>query len=42
MSGYSDEAIHHRGVLDAGVQLLAKPLTPEQLLKAVAQSLERK
>jgi PAS domain S-box-containing protein len=42
MSGYSDEAINHRGVLDAGVQLLAKPLTPEQLLKAVAQALERK
>jgi FixJ family two-component response regulator len=42
MSGYSDEAIVHRGVLDAGVHLLAKPVTPDQLLKAVAEVLERK
>ncbi len=42
MSGYNDEAIHHRGLPDAGVRLLAKPLTPDQLLKAVAQVLERK
>jgi PAS domain S-box-containing protein len=41
MSGYSDEAIRHRGVMDAGVQLLAKPVTPEQLLNAVAEVLAR-
>jgi signal transduction histidine kinase/CheY-like chemotaxis protein len=42
MSGYSDEAIASRGVLDAGVHLLAKPVTPDQLLKAVAEVLERR
>jgi two-component system cell cycle sensor histidine kinase/response regulator CckA len=41
MTGYSDEAIAQRGVLDAGVRLLAKPVTPDQLLKAVAEALER-
>jgi PAS domain S-box-containing protein len=41
MSGYSDEAIVHRGVLDTGVHLLAKPVTPDQLLKAVAEALVR-
>jgi FixJ family two-component response regulator len=41
MSGYTDEAIVHHGVLDAGVHLLAKPVTPEQLLKAVAEVLDR-
>jgi PAS domain S-box-containing protein len=42
MSGYSDEAILHRGFLDAGVHLLAKPVTPDQLLNAVAEVLERR
>jgi CheY-like chemotaxis protein len=41
MSGYSDEAIIERGVLDDGVHLLAKPVTPEQLLTAVADILQR-
>jgi two-component system cell cycle sensor histidine kinase/response regulator CckA len=42
MSGYSDDAIVNRGVLDTGVQLLAKPVTPDQLLNAVAEALARK
>jgi CheY-like chemotaxis protein len=41
MSGYSEEAVTVRGVLDDGVHLLAKPVMPEQLLKAVAQMLKR-
>jgi PAS domain S-box-containing protein len=41
MSGYTDKAIVHRGVLDAGVHLLAKPVTPEQLLTAVAEALHQ-
>jgi CheY-like chemotaxis protein len=40
MSGYTDKAIVHRGVLDAGIQLLAKPVTPEQLLAAVGTMLD--
>jgi DNA-binding response OmpR family regulator len=35
MSGYTDKAIVHRGVLDAGIQLLAKPFTPAQLVERV-------
>ncbi len=40
MSGYTDRAIVHAGVLDAGVHLLAKPITPEELLTAVGEVLE--
>jgi len=40
MSGYSDEAINSRGVLDVNLPLLTKPVTPEQLLRAVAEALE--
>jgi len=42
MSGYSDEAIVSRGVPDVDLPLLTKPVTPEQLLKAVADALEKK
>ena len=39
MSGYSEEAIVHHGVLDPGVRLLAKPVSPDALLAAVARAL---
>lgn len=42
MSGYTDETIVDRGVLNAGVHLLPKPITPERLLAAVGQRLEEK
>jgi two-component system, cell cycle sensor histidine kinase and response regulator CckA len=35
MSGYSGELIAHRGVLDAGVDYLAKPFTPDALAAKV-------
>jgi PAS domain S-box-containing protein len=37
MSGYAEEAFH--GVVDPGVHLLAKPVSPDQLLTAVEQLL---
>ena len=35
ISGYSGELIAHRGVLDAGVDYLAKPFTPDVLVAKV-------
>jgi PAS domain S-box-containing protein len=40
-SGYARDAIVHRGRLDAGVELLAKPYTRRQLAKRIRESLTR-
>jgi PAS domain S-box-containing protein len=41
MSGYTDDAIVRHGVLEAGVQMLEKPFTPETLAAKVRSVLDR-
>lgn len=40
MSGYTDEAIVHHGMLDANVQFIQKPFTPSALKKKVREVLD--
>ena len=41
MSGYTDDAIVHHGVLDPGTALLQKPFTPDKLTRMVGDVLSR-
>ena len=41
MSGYTDDAIVHHGVLDPDTPFLAKPFTPAGLIRKVQETIER-
>jgi two-component system cell cycle sensor histidine kinase/response regulator CckA len=41
MSGYTDSAIVHQGVLDPGIAFLPKPFTPSTLAGRVRQVLDK-
>jgi len=40
MSGYTDDVIGHHGVLEPGVQFIAKPFTPSGLVRKVREVLD--
>jgi DNA-binding NtrC family response regulator len=40
MSGYTDNAIVHNGMLDKGIAFIQKPVTPDMLARRVRQVLD--
>jgi YesN/AraC family two-component response regulator len=42
MSGYTDNAVIHQGVLERGVNYIQKPFTPDSLARKVREVLDKK
>lgn len=42
MSGYTDNAIAHHGVLEQGVNFIEKPFTPESMARKVREVMDKK
>jgi two-component system, cell cycle sensor histidine kinase and response regulator CckA len=40
MSGYTDDAIVHHGVLDADIPFIQKPFSPDELARKVREVLD--
>jgi DNA-binding response OmpR family regulator len=40
ISGYTENVIAHRGILDPGVEFMPKPFTPAQLLARIQEILK--
>ena len=41
MSGYTEAVINKRGILEAGIDFIAKPISPDELLRKVREVLDR-
>jgi DNA-binding NtrC family response regulator len=42
MSGYTDDAIAHHGILEPGIAFIEKPLSPQTVLRKVREVLDSK